>query len=60
MRHHWKVFYIVAEIDFADYYDELGELVNDYINNKSPFNRAGAYSIRDINPRFIQRNLWRY
>lgn len=49
-----EVFYTVAKIDFIDYYDELEEAIDHYIATYKPLDRAGSYSIRDIDPRFIK------
>ncbi|SLM20731.1 septum formation inhibitor Maf [Streptococcus dysgalactiae subsp. equisimilis] len=49
-----EVFYTLAKIDFVDYYDALDEAITTYVSRYQPFDKAGAYSIRDIDPRFIK------
>lgn len=48
-----EVFYSVASITFVPYYDEMSELVDDYIASDSPMDKAGAYGIQDLDPRFV-------
>jgi septum formation protein len=49
-----EVFYTVARIDFVDFYPELEAVVDDYIQNKRPLDKAGAYGIQELDPRFIK------
>ncbi|XCY71431.1 Maf family protein [Streptococcus agalactiae] len=48
------VFYTTAKVDFVDYYDSLENAIKDYVIINKPFDKAGAYSIRDIDPRFVR------
>ncbi|MCC9692887.1 Maf family protein [Streptococcus agalactiae] len=48
------VFYTTAKVDFVDYYDSLENAIKDYVVINKPFDKAGAYSIRDIDPRFVR------
>lgn len=47
------VFYTVAEIDFVDYYPALEEPIQTYIHDKQPLDKAGAYGIQELDPRFV-------
>ena len=49
-----EVFYTIAEVEFVDYYDALDEAINDYIQKYRPLDKAGGYSIKDIDPRFVK------
>lgn len=54
MKDYQEVFYSTAIIHFVDYYDSLESAIDDYVEASKPFDKAGAYSIRDIDPRFIE------
>ncbi|MBV1944107.1 Maf family protein [Streptococcus parasuis] len=47
------VFYTLAQIDFVDYYPALEELIQSYIFEKRPLDKAGAYGIQELDPRFV-------
>lgn len=47
------VFYTLAQIDFVDYYPALEELIQSYIFEKQPLDKAGAYGIQELDPRFV-------
>lgn len=47
------VFYTLAKIDFVDYYPALEPLIQDYIYQKQPLDKAGAYGIQELDPRFV-------
>ncbi|HFR3774381.1 TPA: nucleoside triphosphate pyrophosphatase [Streptococcus suis] len=47
------VFYTVAQIDFVDYYPALEEHIQAYIHEKQPLDKAGAYGIQELDPRFV-------
>ncbi|HFI2473033.1 TPA: nucleoside triphosphate pyrophosphatase [Streptococcus suis] len=47
------VFYAVAQIDFVDYYPALEEDIQAYIHEKQPLDKAGAYGIQELDPRFV-------
>lgn len=49
-----EIFYTLAEIDFVDFYPELEAVVDQYIFEKQPFDKAGAYGIQELDPRFIK------
>lgn len=47
------VFYTLARIDFVDYYPALEEHIQAYIHEKQPLDKAGAYGIQELDPRFV-------
>ncbi|HFI2691762.1 TPA: nucleoside triphosphate pyrophosphatase [Streptococcus suis] len=47
------VFYTVAQIDFVDYYPALKAVIQSYIHEKQPLDKAGAYGIQELDPRFV-------
>ncbi|TCD46375.1 Maf-like protein [Streptococcus sp. X16XC17] len=49
-----EVFYCLAEIDFVDFYPELEPVVEEYLLKKQPLDKAGAYGIQELDPRFIK------
>lgn len=51
--HSLDVFYTVAQIDFVDYYPALEEAIQSYIHDKQPLDKAGAYGIQELDPRFV-------
>lgn len=55
MKDYQEVFYSTAIIHFVDYYDSLETIIEEYVEANKPLDKAGAYSIRDIDPRFIER-----
>ncbi|WP_297281654.1 nucleoside triphosphate pyrophosphatase [uncultured Anaerococcus sp.] len=48
-------FYSIAEVEFVPYYDELSSLIDDYITRENVMDKAGAYGIQDLDPRFVKR-----
>lgn len=48
-------FYSIAEVEFIPYYDELSSLIDDYITRENVMDKAGAYGIQDLDPRFVKR-----
>lgn len=54
MEGYLDVFYSQAKIDFIDYYDELKEPIEDYLSGGTCMDKAGAYGIQDLDPRFIK------
>lgn len=48
-----EVFYTVAEIDFVAYYPALEKAIQHYIYEKQPLDKAGAYGIQELDPRFV-------
>lgn len=53
MRGYREVFYSITKIDFVDYYPALEDPLSNYIKEYNLLDRAGAYSISNIDPRFI-------
>lgn len=53
-KNYIDVFYNIAKITFIDYYPELENLINNYVNSDSPMDKAGAYGIQDLDPRFVK------
>lgn len=51
--HSLDVFYTLAQIDFVDYYPALEEVIQSYIHEKQPLDKAGAYGIQELDPRFV-------
>lgn len=49
-----EVFYTIAKLDFVDYYEELGQAVDDYVMTKKPLDKSGAYGIQELAPRFVK------
>lgn len=49
-----EVFYTVARLDFVDYYEELGQAVRNYVTDKKPLDKSGAYGIQELDPRFVK------
>lgn len=49
-----EVFYTLARVDFVPYYPALAPAIDDYIEKKRPLDKAGAYGIQELDPRFIQ------
>jgi len=47
-----EVFYDSAEVDFADLNDDE---INEYIESREPFDKAGAYGIQGIGAKFIKK-----
>lgn len=51
--HSLEVFYTLAQIDFVDYYPALEPAIQAYIRDKRPLDKAGAYGIQELDPRFV-------
>lgn len=49
-----EVFYTVARVDFVDYYPELEEAIDRYVEEKRPLDKSGAYGIQELDPRFVK------
>lgn len=49
-----EVFYSLARLDFVDYYEELGQAVETYVETKKPLDKSGAYGIQELDPRFVK------
>lgn len=54
MQGYLEVFYSLAQVDFVDYYPELEAVIQAYIQDKQPLDKAGAYGIQELDPRFIK------
>lgn len=54
----WKifcdVFYSLSKIDFVEIYDELKDPIEAYLSSGTSLDKAGAYGIQDLDPRFIK------
>lgn len=48
------VFYSLAKIDFVEIYDELKDPIEAYLSSGTSLDKAGAYGIQDLDPRFIK------
>ena len=54
MQDFLEVFYTVAQVDFVDYYPELEPVIEAYLHDKRPLDKAGAYGFQELDPRFIR------
>ena len=54
MQGYLEVFYTVARIEFAPFYPELEQVVEDYLTIKQPLDKAGAYGFQELDPRLIK------
>lgn len=48
-----EVFYTVARIDFVPYYPALEPVLEAYLQEGKLLDKAGAYGIQDLDPRFV-------
>lgn len=48
-------FYTIAEVEFIPYYKALSPLIDAYLTPENVLDKAGAYGIQDLNPRFVRR-----
>lgn len=48
------VFYTLAKIEFVELYDKLKNPIDAYISSGSSLDKAGAYGIQDLDPRFVK------
>lgn len=53
MEENYEIFYSTAEVTFTSYYPELEGAIRDYLHSSSPMDKAGAYGIQELDPRFI-------
>ncbi len=51
--HSLDVFYTLAKLDFVAYYPALEEAIQSYIHDNQPLDKAGAYGIQELDPRFV-------
>ncbi|MGT2666445.1 Maf family protein [Streptococcus rifensis] len=49
------VFYTLAEVTFSPYYPALETVIDDYVHQKQPLDKAGAYGIQELDPRLISK-----
>lgn len=54
MQGYLEVFYTVVRIEFAPFYPELEQVVEDYLIMKQPLDKAGAYGFQELDPRLIK------
>lgn len=47
-------FYTLAQIDFVDFYEELRDPIEAYLASGTSLDKAGAYGIQDLDPRFVK------
>lgn len=48
-----EAFYSIAEVRFVDYYPQLEAAISAYTASDSPMDKAGAYGIQALDPRFV-------
>lgn len=51
----YETFYTVTEVTFIPYFDQLEELIRDYIARRKPMDKSGAYGLQEIPPLFIEK-----
>ena len=54
MKNYINVFYTLAELSFVDYYDCLEGPIREYLDTDTQMDKAGAYGIQDLDPRFVR------
>lgn len=54
MKDYLDVFYTIAQVEFVEYYDQLEKEIHDYLESGSPMDKAGAYGIQELDPRFVK------
>lgn len=52
-KSYMDVFYSLAEVRFIDYYKGLEAIIDRYLIEENVMDKAGAYGIQDLDPRFI-------
>ena len=52
-KNYLDVFYSIAEVRFTDYYKEMDEIIDGYLIEENVMDKAGAYGIQDLDPRFV-------
>lgn len=55
MQGYENTFYAIAEVEFVSYYEELSSVINEYLKEENLMDKAGAYGIQDLDPRFVKR-----
>lgn len=54
MKDYLDVFYALAELSFVDYYKSLDSAIDKYLESSKPMDKAGAYGIQELDPRFVE------
>lgn len=52
-ENYMEVFYSIAEVKFSDYYQALDDVIDEYLKGENVMDKAGAYGIQDLDPRFV-------
>ncbi|WP_306484968.1 nucleoside triphosphate pyrophosphatase [Anaerococcus sp.] len=52
-KNYLDVFYSIAEVRFTDYYKALDDVIDEYLKGENVMDKAGAYGIQDLDPRFV-------
>lgn len=52
-ENYMEVFYSIAEVRFTDYYKALDDVIDEYLKGENVMDKAGAYGIQDLDPRFV-------
>lgn len=55
MKGYENTFYTIAEVEFVAYYAELSKVIDEYLKEENVIDKAGAYGIQDLDPRFVKR-----
>lgn len=55
MKDYENTFYTIAEVEFVNFYEELSSVINEYLKEENIMDKAGAYGIQDLDPRFVKR-----
>lgn len=55
MQDYENTFYTIAEVEFVSYYDKLSSVISEYLKEENVMDKAGAYGIQDLDPRFVKR-----
>lgn len=55
MKDYENTFYTIAEVEFVNFYEELSSVINKYLKEENIMDKAGAYGIQDLDPRFVKR-----
>lgn len=55
MQGYENTFYTISEVEFVSYYEELSGLIDEYLKEENVMDKAGAYGIQDLDPRFVKR-----
>lgn len=55
MKDYENTFYTIAEVEFVNFYEELSKVIEEYLKEENVMDKAGAYGIQDLDPRFVKR-----